>query len=41
VEFHIPSENLAGSFGSTVPATDIATYVFEAGLHENEYNNRA
>ena len=34
MEFHFPSENLAGLFGSTVPATDIATHVFEAGLRE-------
>jgi hypothetical protein len=41
VEFHLPSEKLADSFGLTVPATDIATHVFEAGLCGNDYNNRA
>jgi hypothetical protein len=41
VKFHLPSENLAGSFGSTVPATDIATHVFEAGMRGNEDNNGA
>jgi hypothetical protein len=41
VEYHLASENLVGSFGSTVPATDIATHVFEAGLRGNEYNTGA
>jgi hypothetical protein len=41
VEFHLPSENLAGSFGSTFTATDITTHVFEAGLRGNKYNNGA
>jgi hypothetical protein len=31
VEFHFLSENLAGSFRSTVAATYIATHDFEAG----------
>jgi hypothetical protein len=41
VEFHLPSENLAGLFGLTFAATDIATHVLEADLRRNEYNNGA
>jgi hypothetical protein len=41
VEFHLPSENLDGLFGSSFTATDIATNVLEAGLRGNEYNNGA
>jgi hypothetical protein len=34
VEFHLPSENLAGLFGFTFPATDIAALVLKPACVE-------
>jgi hypothetical protein len=41
VKFYLPSENLAGLFGLTVAAADIATQVFEAGLSGKEIQQRS